>query len=77
MYENWTEWLSGTRVPYLNSMEGDIIYVVDNSQEAVRETNKCSSKQKDKVVLIEPHLRNTAEDGKTQKKLKLYKSTEN
>lgn len=58
-------------------MKGDIIYVMGYSQEAVRETDKCSSQQKDKVVLIESHLRNTAEDEKTPKEIKLDKSTEN
>lgn len=43
----------------LNSLKGDIIYVMDHSQETVRKPDKCSSQQKNEVVLIEAHLRKT------------------
>lgn len=37
---------------YLDSVERDIVHVVDHTQQAVRESNKSSSKQEDEVKLI-------------------------
>lgn len=40
----------------LNSMEGDIVHVVDHTQQTVRESNKSSTQQKDEMIFIQTHL---------------------
>lgn len=46
-------------ITYLNSVERDIVQVVNHTQQTVRETNEGSSQQKDEVILIQTHLRGT------------------
>lgn len=41
---------------YLNGVEGDIVHVVDHSQQTVGEANKGSSQQEDEVILVQTHL---------------------
>lgn len=37
---------------YLNSVERNIVHVVDHTKQTVRESNKSSSQQKDEVKLV-------------------------
>lgn len=40
-------------------MEGDKVHVVDNTQQTVRKSDKGSSQQEDKVILIQTHVSGT------------------
>lgn len=44
---------------YLDCVESDIIHVVDNTQQTMRETNKGSHQQKEEVILIQTRLSRT------------------
>lgn len=43
----------------LNSVKGDIIHVVDHTQQTVRESNEGSSQQKEEVILVQTHRSGT------------------
>lgn len=50
-----------TLITYLNSLKGDIIYVVNHSKQTVRKSNKGPRQQNDEMILIHTHLRITVE----------------
>lgn len=60
-------------------MKGDIIHVVDHTQQTVRESNEGSSQQKEEVILVQTHPSGTfsAENklGKLDYGWSMYSST--